>query len=747
MSRTKNIKRKAKHDGKLCRTCLSPHFALDLPDFLGEPDSAQPPNKKTRFSPEAETATSNAPKLDSSTKKSDVKSNSDAVKSQPTPTPAESKKSRKRAADFLDDEKDDAPEVSSSKVEQSVPGTSAKQAKNKRIKEMKKAKKRASKEAAAASSATSATTTTTEDVNGTSEQKEKKSKKSKKSKSSDAPAPTSMLAEGQRTADQEMKDDWGGFSDTDKEGKKLTSGGKVSDADDEEEEPDVNTDLLAAIDEPLDDDDVEDEGWEDPEQRSKAPIDAESKKALKKLRKKAKKNPTADDEPGVIYIGRLPHGFEEEGLNGFFGQFGDITKLRVSRNKRTGASKHYAFIEFASAEVAAIAAKSMDAYLMYKHVMKCKLVSKEQLEKMGPSLWIGANKKFRKIPHEKIEAAKLAEPKSVDEWRKKTEKEQSRRVKRAKKAKDLLGYEMKDVEMKDPQEAIERRKLLETEKDNEVEKPVAAIEDVKAATTTPKIAESPSGPDENDDSASKQLLNGLANSSPAAPIPNGAADGKDDKADSDSSSDSEDGLPLFADPRTGVVPAEMLNTDNQLPMKPSEEVLKAAEAKKKADTVSKIPEKPVNDEPKGAAATDVTLPPKPAATESGEPKEKNLSKKELKALKKKQKAEARVDENGKIKKKEKYVPPTHKKMLAKAKWVQENPVEHQKLKDKKLREEKKIRWDKKEARMQRRYENRVARREEKTKQKTGEAAQKKGRVAIGSDGAKVKGAGTKTTFD
>ncbi len=50
---------------------------------------------------------------------------------------------------------------------------------------------------------------------------------------------------------------------------------------------------------------------------------------------------------------------------GFFTQFGRVTKVRVSRNKKTGAAKHYAFLEFASAEVAAIAAEAMDGYMLF----------------------------------------------------------------------------------------------------------------------------------------------------------------------------------------------------------------------------------------------------------------------------------------------------------------------------------------------------------------------------------------------
>lgn len=42
---------------------------------------------------------------------------------------------------------------------------------------------------------------------------------------------------------------------------------------------------------------------------------------------------------GVIYIGHIPHGFYEEAMNGFFGQFGDVVRVRLSRSKKSGRCK------------------------------------------------------------------------------------------------------------------------------------------------------------------------------------------------------------------------------------------------------------------------------------------------------------------------------------------------------------------------------------------------------------------------
>jgi nucleolar protein 15 len=70
---------------------------------------------------------------------------------------------------------------------------------------------------------------------------------------------------------------------------------------------------------------------------------------------------------------------------------------------QTGRSKHYAFIEFSSAAVAQIVAETMDNYLLMGHILRCKVISKEEVH---PQLWVGANKKFRRVPRERIERVK-----------------------------------------------------------------------------------------------------------------------------------------------------------------------------------------------------------------------------------------------------------------------------------------------------------------------------------------------------
>lgn len=97
----------------------------------------------------------------------------------------------------------------------------------------------------------------------------------------------------------------------------------------------------------------------------------------------------------VVYVGRIPHGFFEEEMRAYFGQFGEITRLRLSRNRTTGASRHYAFIEFRHLAVAKIVAETMDGYLLFNHLLQVRVLPEEQVHQ---ELFKGANRKFRVVP-------------------------------------------------------------------------------------------------------------------------------------------------------------------------------------------------------------------------------------------------------------------------------------------------------------------------------------------------------------
>lgn len=158
---------------------------------------------------------------------------------------------------------------------------------------------------------------------------------------------------------------------------------------------------------------------------------------LDKLRKN--KSSASNTKPGVLYIGRLPKGFFEKQLKSYFTQFGQVTRLRVSRNKKTGASKHYAFIEFADRDVAKIVQETMHNYLIDGRLLQVKEVSQD---KVHPELWVGANRKFQKVPGDRIERVVRGREKSEEEQKRTHERLLKRQAQRREKLQQLgIEYE------------------------------------------------------------------------------------------------------------------------------------------------------------------------------------------------------------------------------------------------------------------------------------------------------------------
>lgn len=96
-------------------------------------------------------------------------------------------------------------------------------------------------------------------------------------------------------------------------------------------------------------------------------------------------------------------------MKSYFTQFGEVSRLRLSRNKKTGKSKHYAFIEFADEDVAKIVQETMDNYLIDGHLLQVRKVSND---KVHPKLWLGSNRSWRKLPNDRRERVKHDGPKT-----------------------------------------------------------------------------------------------------------------------------------------------------------------------------------------------------------------------------------------------------------------------------------------------------------------------------------------------
>ncbi|XP_004836084.1 MKI67 FHA domain-interacting nucleolar phosphoprotein [Heterocephalus glaber] len=86
-------------------------------------------------------------------------------------------------------------------------------------------------------------------------------------------------------------------------------------------------------------------------------------------------------KPGVIFVGHLPPVLFESQIKEYFSQFGNITRFRLSRSKRTGNSRGYAFVEFASEDVAKIVAETMHNYLFGERLLVCHFMPPEKVHK------------------------------------------------------------------------------------------------------------------------------------------------------------------------------------------------------------------------------------------------------------------------------------------------------------------------------------------------------------------------------
>ncbi|XP_066542693.1 MKI67 FHA domain-interacting nucleolar phosphoprotein [Hoplias malabaricus] len=119
---------------------------------------------------------------------------------------------------------------------------------------------------------------------------------------------------------------------------------------------------------------------------------AEDSEFRKKVQK-VKSRPQTSLQPGVIYMGHIPRALAEPQLREYFSQFGKVLRLRLSRSKKTGQSKGYAFVEFACDEVAKIVAETMDNYLMGERLIKCHVVPPEEIHE---KLFVGCQRVFTK---------------------------------------------------------------------------------------------------------------------------------------------------------------------------------------------------------------------------------------------------------------------------------------------------------------------------------------------------------------
>ncbi|KAM7206312.1 hypothetical protein V8F33_000598 [Rhypophila sp. PSN 637] len=231
--------------------------------------------------------------------------------------------------------------------------------------------------------------------------------------------------------------------EAEEEEEEETAPASDNDEPEDEEDLDDNTKALAKT---FQDSDNEDE-QEEPAKKSTYKTGQDVGKIPKQKKAPKTAPPAIKGKSGVVYLGRIPHGFYEHQIRAYFSQFGPISNIRVARNKKTGASRHFAFIEFEEHETADIAARTMDKYLLFGHLLICKLVKPENVH---PDLFKGANRRFKVVPWNKMQGKQLERPKSESQWNVRISKEEQRRAKRAEKL-QAMGYEFEAPALKAPE--------------------------------------------------------------------------------------------------------------------------------------------------------------------------------------------------------------------------------------------------------------------------------------------------------
>ncbi|XP_047157192.1 uncharacterized RNA-binding protein C1827.05c-like isoform X2 [Vigna umbellata] len=135
-------------------------------------------------------------------------------------------------------------------------------------------------------------------------------------------------------------------------------------------------------------------------------------------RKLAEQKPP-ENTSTVLYVSRIPHGFYEKEMEGYFGQFGTIKRLRIARNKKTGKSRHFGYIEFESPEVAKIVADTMHNYLLFEHLLQVHVVPPENVHSR---LWRGFSYRHKPLDYVQIERKRHDKERTLDEHKKLVER-------------------------------------------------------------------------------------------------------------------------------------------------------------------------------------------------------------------------------------------------------------------------------------------------------------------------------------
>lgn len=133
---------------------------------------------------------------------------------------------------------------------------------------------------------------------------------------------------------------------------------------------------------------------------------------------------------GVLYVSHLPWGINEDGLRKYFQQFGKIERYILPRSKDSGRIKGYAFIEYENLEIAQIAAKTMNNYILFDKILKCSVITDRSRYNTIFKRWKRQFKFFNKYKAFVEKRNKIKTPEEIKErMRDYLEKEEGKRLK------------------------------------------------------------------------------------------------------------------------------------------------------------------------------------------------------------------------------------------------------------------------------------------------------------------------------
>jgi nucleolar protein 15 len=171
-------------------------------------------------------------------------------------------------------------------------------------------------------------------------------------------------------------------------------------------------------------------------------------KSSKKGTKKAAAAAAAAEKEGpaskVVYLGHIPTNFQEPELRGFLGQFGQVTRIKLSRSRKTANPRGFGFVEFDDPDVAEVVADTMSGYLMGEKRMVCHIVPQD---KIRPDMFKGSHRSFKKVDFAALHRKKVNERKSGKKMKTITQRLVTReRKKRDQLKKSGIDYEFPGYE-------------------------------------------------------------------------------------------------------------------------------------------------------------------------------------------------------------------------------------------------------------------------------------------------------------